>query len=80
MTAARHLAVAPTEAEVLGEEITAVCAQIDRRLGNRPGTAERGLYFWLWPPADLAVDVLVRLHADGIKFLHNLTTTERTTP
>lgn len=37
MTAARHLAVAPTEAEVLREEITTICHQIDRRLGNRPG-------------------------------------------
>lgn len=72
--------IAPTEAEILTDEIRAVCHQIDRRLDNRPGTAERGLYFWLWPPADLDADVLTRLHADAIEFLHNITTTEGTAP
>ncbi len=78
MTAARHLAIAPTEAAVLADEIRAVCDQIDRRLDNRPGTAERGLYFWLWPPADLDADVLANLHADAVRFLHTITTDKRT--
>ena len=34
MTAARHLAIAPTEAQVLREEIYEIGRQIDRRLGN----------------------------------------------
>jgi len=70
-----------TEAELLVDEIRAICHQIDRRLDNRLGTAERGLYFWLWPPDPaVSIEVLTRLHADAIEFLHNLTTTERTTP
>ena len=78
VTAARHLAIAPTEAELLADEIRAVCHQIDRRLDNRPGTAERGIYFWLWPPADLDADVLAKLHADAVAFLHAHTTETRT--
>lgn len=73
MSAARHLHVAPTDAEVLADEIAAICDQIDRRLGNPPDTAEAGLYFWLWPPGDLDTDVLAALHADAVAYLHTLT-------
>ena len=75
MTAARRLRVAPSEAELLAGEISDICQQIDRRLGNRPGTAARGTYFWLWPPDPLPdVSVLIRLHVDSVKFLHTLIT------
>ena len=75
MSAARHLRVAPDPAEFLRADITAVCLQIDRRLGNPPGTAERGTYFWLWPPEDVSsLDVLTRLHTDAVTFLHTLIT------
>ena len=79
MTAARHLHVVPSEAELLAADIRNICQQIDRRLGNRPGTAARGTYFWLWPPDPLPdVSVLTRLHADAVKFLHTLITTIET--
>ena len=79
--AARHLAVVPTEAETLVDQIRAICDQIDRRLDNRPGTAERGVWFWLWPPDPaVSIEVLTRLRADAIEFLHNITTTEGTAP
>ena len=60
-----------TEAELLRQDITAACAQIDRRLGNPAGTAERGVYFWYWPASSVSsVDVLVvQLHADAVAFL-----------
>jgi len=81
MTAARKLQHAPTAPQVLREEIYQIGRQIDRRLGNRPGTAERGIYFWLWPPDSLNdLGVLARLHADAIEFLHDLTTTPKETP
>ncbi|MDQ1245788.1 MAG: hypothetical protein QG597_155 [Actinomycetota bacterium] len=73
MSAARHLHIAPSAAEVLADEISAICEQIDRRLGNPPDTAEAGLYFWYWPPGDLDADVLAALHADAVDFLHTLT-------
>jgi len=80
MTAARKLQYAPTEAQVLREEIYEIGRQIDRRLGNRPGTAERGIYFWLWPPDSLTdLGVLAQLHGDGIEFLHDLTITPKET-
>ena len=82
MTAAvRHLAVVPTEAETLVDEIRGICDQIDRRLHNRPGTAERGVWFWFWPPDPaVSIDVLTRLHADAVAYLNTLiTTTEGTT-
>lgn len=82
MTAARRLHLAPTESEVLADEIAEVCAQIDRRLGNPRGTAERGCYAHLWPlDMELACAVLTALHADAVEFLHTLTAaTERTQP
>ena len=81
MSAARHLAVAPTEAEILADEIRAVCHQIDRRHGNAPGTAEKGLYLWLWPPDPLPdVGVLIRLHSDALMYLYALTNIEKETP
>ena len=61
----------PTEAQLLRNEITAICHQTDRRLGNPPGTAEQGLYFWLWPPTDLDAETLTNLHTSAVKFLHD---------
>ena len=63
----------PAEAEVLADAITGICAEIDRRLHNRPGTAERGLWFWLWPPERPEPDVVARLHADAVEFLGRVT-------
>ena len=64
----------PTEAEQLRQDITAVCAQADRRLGNSAGTAERGVLFWYWPASSVSnLDVLTRLHADAVAFLHTIT-------
>lgn len=74
MTAARHLHRAPTEAEVLTDEIAEVCRQIDRRTGAPPGTALRGLYWHLWPPADQPAEVLTQLHADAVAYLRDITT------
>ena len=84
MNAARHLRIAPHPAEILRAEITALCAQVDLRLGNPPGTAERGIYFWHWPP-DSVTDpaVLARLHADAVALLFDTvhpTTTEGEAP
>jgi len=77
MTAARHLSVAPDPAGVLQREIAEVCVQIDGRLGNPRGTAERGVYFWHWPPHPAqTVETLAALHADAVAFLHKLTTRE----
>lgn len=67
-----RLAVDP--ALLLRQDITAVCAQIDRRTGNPVGTAERGTYYWLWPPADVvSLDVLRSLHRDAVDMLHDIT-------
>ena len=63
-----HLRIAPEPSEILRAEITELAAQIDRRLGNPPGTAERAIYFWFWPRVD-DLDVLTRLHADAVGFL-----------
>jgi hypothetical protein len=77
MTAARRPRVAPTPAEFLRTDITDICAQIDRRLGNPPGTAEHGLYFWWWPPGGVdSLDVLQALHTDALRFLLNLANPE----
>jgi hypothetical protein len=78
---ARHLTVPRTAAQALRQEITDICVQIDHRLGNRAGTAERGVYFWHWPPdAVVSIDVLTRLRADAIKYLQNLTNSPKETP
>ena len=64
-----------TEAEALVEDIAAICAQIDRRLGNRRGTAERGVWFWYWPPhPDIGAEVLTALHRDAVAFLAGIVT------
>ena len=63
-----HLRIAPEPSEILRAEITELAAQIDRRLGNPPGTAERAIYFWFWPRVD-DLDVLTALHADAARFL-----------
>ncbi len=68
----------PTPAQLRRQAITTVCAQIDQRLGNRRGTAERGLWFWLWPPhPNTSTEVLNRLHADAVGFLNDLTNTPK---
>lgn len=69
MSAARRLRIAPTAAEVLADEISELAAQIDRRLANRPGTAEQAIYFWHGPPGWQGVDLLTRLHADAVALL-----------
>ena len=80
MNTARHLRIAPSDAEVLADEISELCAQIDRRLGNPPGTAENGIYFWLGPPGWQSTKVLAALHRDALTFLLHLITDERNTP
>lgn len=73
---ARQQRTAPDPREALADEIAELCTQIDRRLGNRRGTAERGIYFWLYPRgARLACEVLAALHADALAYLHDITTT-----
>lgn len=73
---AGHGDSARDEAEALIEDIACVCAQIDRRLGNRAGTAERGTWFWYYPPNPaVSLDVLARLHLDAVRFLHAIITT-----
>jgi len=69
----------PTEAEQTAERslrrhITAICARIDRHTGAPPGTAERGCFFWLWPPVDgLDTAVLQQLRADAASMLRSIT-------
>jgi len=54
----------------LRDKITAVCAEADLRYGSPPGSAERGTYFWLWPPSDsMGVDTLQNLLNDAREFL-----------
>lgn len=74
MSAARHLRAAPDPAVILREDIRELCRQIDMRLGHRPGTAERGCFFWYWPPDEITDPVvLARLHADAATFLATIT-------
>jgi hypothetical protein len=69
-----HRPRTPTEVELLRQEISDICAQADRRLDNPAGTAERGIYFWYWPASSVSsINVLTRLHADAVAFLHTLT-------
>ena len=71
----------PTPAQILRAEISELGRQIDRRLGNRPGAAERAIYFWLWPPPDVqCLDTLTRLHADAVEFLGAVTADPAHTP
>ncbi len=54
----------------LRAKITAVCAEADLRYGSPPGSAERGTYFWLWPPSDsMGIDTLQNLLNDAREFL-----------
>ena len=63
------------DAEALVEEIAAICAQIDRRLGNRAGTAEKGIWFWHYPPhPNAGTEVLTALHRDAVAFLAGIVT------
>lgn len=60
----------------LRDRITEVCVEIDSRLGNKHGTAERGCYFWYWPPEpNIGVEVLVALHRDAVAMLDSIVTT-----
>ena len=70
-----HRTRTPTEAELLRRDIAAVCHQIDRRLHNLPGTAERAVWWWYGPPYPEFdnVPVLTRLHADAVQSLHAIT-------
>lgn len=69
MSAVRRLHVAPEPADLLRQDIAEVCNQIDRRLGNPPSTAKRGVYFWLWPPESVeSLDVLTNLHPRRRRF------------
>ena len=64
-----------SEAEALVEDIAAICAQADRRLGNRVGTAERGVWFWYYPPhPNVGTEVLTALHRDAVAFLAGIVT------
>ncbi len=54
----------------LRAKITAVCAEADLRYGSPPGSAERGTYFWLWPPSESTeIDTLCNLLNDARAFL-----------
>lgn len=57
--------------------ITAIADQIDLHYGNRPGTAERAIYFWYWPPDTCGLPTLELLHLDAQRILADLHTTER---
>jgi hypothetical protein len=63
----------PAESQIRAElvgKIANVCNELDRRYGNDPGRAERGLYSFYWPPsASTGIDVLCRLLDDARAFL-----------
>jgi hypothetical protein len=80
VSVARRLRIAPTAAELLTAEIAELAAQIDRRLGNPPGTAENGIYFWLGPPGWQSAEVLAALHRDALTFLLDLATNPKGLP
>ncbi|OBG70284.1 hypothetical protein [Mycobacterium sp. E3305] len=70
--------VAAAHAELLTEglrfEIYDVCRDIDHRLGNRLGTAEKGCYFWLWDDDTrgrhiTSIEVLAALRRDAVAYL-----------
>lgn len=80
MTAAKRHSAEPKLADTLKVEIAALCKQIDARTGAPPGSALRGIYFWLWPATDNhSVEVLTSLHADAVRVLAALTTGPDTT-
>jgi hypothetical protein len=57
-------------ADELKAGIVAAAAELDRLNGTNPGTAERGIYFWYWPPSEsTGIDVLRKLYADAIGFV-----------
>jgi hypothetical protein len=67
----------PTSVDLLRQDIADICQQIDRRLDNKPGTAERGTYFWYWPPEEIhSTEVLAALHSDAVEFLAGITGTQ----
>jgi hypothetical protein len=59
-------------ADKLRADIRHVCLAADSLRGNPPGSAERGIYYWLWDP-DLSyltdISVLLRLRLDAVRFL-----------
>jgi hypothetical protein len=63
----------PDLAAQLRSEIAELGRQMDRRTGAKPGTAERGFWFWFGPPhAEYTnVAVLTRIHRDAVQFLLN---------
>lgn len=61
-------------ADQLIDETRQLADMIDRRIGNPPGTTERAIYLWWWPPTPTtSLDCLRTLHADAVEILHRLT-------
>ncbi len=50
-------------------DISLICEELDHRNSTPPGTAERGVYFHCWPPADCGEETLTVLRHDAICFL-----------
>ncbi len=56
-------------AELIGK-IRAVCNELDSRYGNEiPGTAERGLYSFHWPPSESGIHTLCALLDQAREYL-----------
>ncbi len=78
---AGHSISARDDAEALVDDIAAICKQVDDRLGNRAGIAERGVWFWYYPPdPNVGVEVLTALHRDAVAFLAGIVTGRPTAP
>lgn len=59
--------------ETLRADIAVICEQIDRRLANPTGRAEKCIYAYYWPPRDInSVDTLTALHRDAADYLYQL--------
>ena len=71
---ARRLTIAPAPEDLRRQHIGELCAQTDLHLGNPPGTAERGIYFWHWPPEIPGAETLTALYADAVELLHTVIT------
>lgn len=57
-------------AAILRSQIAHISAEVDKRLGNKPGTCHRAVYFWLWPPQDnTSIPVLENLRTDAVVWL-----------